>query len=113
MATSEILRTVTAFRKGEIDALTAARRITKLRFETTNPDDETFMPFRAIESDTDRFPVGEARRFCAPDYLQRVDSELATYLKVVTPELLKACDELIARFDGNSRNEQSPSSRLD
>lgn len=101
MAASEILHTVTALRKGEMDPLTAARRITKLRFETANPDDDVFMPFRAVASDTDRFPVGEARRSCAPDYLQRVDAELAAYLKEATPDLLKACDELIARFGEN------------
>lgn len=108
MATSEILDTVTAVRKGEIDPLTAARRITKLRFETANPDDDIFMPFRVVECDTDRFPVAEARSSYAPDYLQRMDAELAAYLKEATPDLLKACDELAARFGKDQANGISP-----
>ena len=100
MATSEIFLTATALRKGEIDPLVAAHRITKLRFETENPEDDVFMSFRAVDSDADRFPVGEARRSCSVDYLQRMDAELAAYLKEATPDLLKACDELIERFGG-------------
>jgi hypothetical protein len=100
MATSDIVLTAVSLRKGEIDPLTAARRITKLRFETANPDDDLFMPFRTVDSDTDRFPVGEVRRSCSPEYLQRADAELAAYLKEATPDLLKACDELIERYRG-------------
>lgn len=98
MVTSEIVFTALALRKGEVDALAAVRRISQLRLKTENPDDEVFMIFRAIESDTDRFPVGEARHSCSVDYLRRMDAELAAYLKDVMPDLLNSCDELIGRF---------------
>ena len=95
MAIADILRSAVALRRGEMDPVEAARCITKLRLETSCPDDDVFMAFRVVESDTDRFPLGEARYSCAPEYLERADAELATYLKEATPDLLKACDELI------------------
>lgn len=53
----------------------------------------------AVESETDMFPVGQARSLWDPDALRRADDELAPYLEVVREPVIEACLELRRMID--------------
>jgi hypothetical protein len=72
--------------------------ICSLRFAVGDPDNDVFMPIRAIESETDHFPLEEVRSRCAPDYLRRIDAEMQRYLSDARQDILDACKEIIRVF---------------
>jgi len=91
---AELVAVATAMTAGEMNLIEGVRKITALRHDVENPDDEIFMPIRAIESETDHFPLGAARAQCAPDYLKRADEEMGRYLADAEADILAACREI-------------------
>jgi hypothetical protein len=77
---AELVAVATAMIEGTMNLIEGARKITALRHEVENPDGEIFMIIRAIESETDHFPLGSVRAQCAPEYLKRADEEMQRYL---------------------------------
>lgn len=59
---------------------------------------KAFWAIRAIESETDHFPLGDARRECAPDYLKRMDGEMGRYIEGAREDILDLCHEIIQIF---------------
>lgn len=95
---SELLAVASAMLDGRMNLIEGARRVCALRHATGDPDNKVFMPIRAIESETDHFPIGETRLRCAGDYLQRTDDEMRRYLADAGEEILYACREIIRAF---------------
>jgi hypothetical protein len=95
---AELVAVATAMTAGEMNLIEGVRKITALRHDVENPDDEIFMPIRAIESETDHFPIGAARAHCAPDYLQRADEEMELYLADAKADILAACREIVRAY---------------
>lgn len=82
----------------EIDIVSASRTINKLRF-SADPEDELFLIFRAIDSDTDDYPVLESQRdLWNRESLKKLDEEVSHYLESVKPQVYEACREIIKRF---------------
>jgi len=81
-----------------MNLIEGVRKICSLRFTVGDPENDVFMPIRAIDSETDHFPIGEIRSRCAPDYLQRMDAEMQDYLSDARPYILEACKEIISVF---------------
>lgn len=92
---SELVAAATAMLNGALNPIEGARKICELRYQVGDPDNEVFMPIRAIESETDHFPIGENRNQCAPDYLQRMDEEMGRYLADARGDITSACREII------------------
>lgn len=80
---------------GEIDLIEGVRKICFLRNYTKFPDSKVFIPIRAIDSETDHFPIGEMRKFCSMEYLKRMDEEMHVYISNMKDEILKCCSEII------------------
>lgn len=59
---------------------------------------EHFTPFIAVDSETDRFPVGEVRTRWSQDALRRVDKEVAENEQFYRPCIEAACRELISKW---------------
>lgn len=95
---AELIAVANAMLDGKMDLIEGARKICSLRFAVGDPDNDVFMPIRAIESETDHFPLGEMRSRCAADYLRRTDAEMRRYLLDAQQDILKACNEIIRVF---------------
>lgn len=95
---AELVALATAMTAGEMNLIEGVRKITALRHYVENPDDEIFMAIRAIESETDHFPIGAARANCAPDYLKRADEEMERYLMDATADIHAACREILRTY---------------
>jgi hypothetical protein len=95
---SELVAVATAMIEDRLNLIEGARKICALRHQVGDPENEAFMPIRAIESETDHFPLGKMRDQCAADYLQRMDAEMNRYLADATQDILLACREIIHVF---------------
>ena len=95
---TELVTVAEAMIDGKMNLIEGVRKITALRHDVENPDDEIFMPIRAIESETDHFPIGAARTQCAPDFLKRADEEMERYLAEAKADILAACKEIVRAY---------------
>lgn len=95
---AELIAVANAMLDGKMDLIEGVRKICSLRFAVGDPDNDVFMPIRAIESETDHSPLGEMRSRCAPDYLRRMDAEMQRYLSDARQDILEACKEIIRIF---------------
>jgi hypothetical protein len=95
---TELVSVATAMINGEINLIEGIRKITALRHHVESPDGEIFIPIRAIESETDHFPLGRARMQCAPDYLKRADEEMERYVVDIKADIVVACREIVRAY---------------
>lgn len=94
----ELVAVAKAMLAGEIDLLEGARRICALRFAVEDPENEVFLTLRAIDSETDHFPLGAMRATCSPEYLKRADGEVHAYLGSAREDILQACRGIVEAF---------------
>jgi hypothetical protein len=94
----ELVELASAMLAGNVNLIEGVRRICALRFSIEDPENEVFLPIRAIESETDMFPLGTMRASCSPDYLRRADGEMQTYLVEARGDILQACREIVETF---------------
>lgn len=94
----EMVDVATAMLEGHMNLIEGVRKICVLRQSVGDPENEVFMPIRAIESETDHFPLGEMRAHCATDYLHRKDDEMTRYLADAKRDILTACKEIVRIF---------------
>lgn len=97
-ARAEIVSTAEAMLRGDVQLIEGCRRIWHLSHEMGDADNPVFLPIRAIESETDHFPLGEVRNRYAPDYLKRMDEEMERYLGQAREDILSSCREIIHAF---------------
>lgn len=83
---------------GSVNLVEGMRRICALRFAIEDSENEVFLPIRAMESETDSFPLGEMRLSCSEDYLKRADAEMESYLADSRHDILQACREIVRTF---------------
>ncbi len=95
---NELIAVANAMLDGEINLIEGVRKICSLRHAIGDPENDVFMPIRAIESETDHFPIGELRKQCSDDYLQRVDNEMQRYLAEAKEYIFTVCQEIIRVF---------------
>ena len=81
-----------------------ARRLAALRFEAAvREDDEDFMAFVAIDSETDEFPLGRVREEWSEEVLDRLQPEIDDAIVWARNFGDAACDALSRRFDVSLR----------
>ncbi len=95
---SKIVEVANAMLDGRMNLIEGVRSICALRHAIDLADNEVFMPIRAIESETDHFPLGEMRAHCSTDYLQRMDEEMRQYLDDASHDILAACSKIVRIF---------------
>ena len=74
------------------------RKICALRHVVGDAENEAFTVIRAIDSETDHFPLGKMRTECATDYLRRMDDEMQRYLADARGNIIAACKEIVLVF---------------
>lgn len=83
---------------GDLDLIQGVRQICDLRFCIDDPENDVFLVFRGVESETDLFPSESMRGNYSPDYLRRLDNEKGNYLSEAKHEILQACREIIRAY---------------
>ena len=99
---TELVAVAEAMIDGKMNLIEGVRKITALRHDVENADDPVFMPIRAIESETDHFPISAARAHYASDFLRRRDEELERYVADAKEDILTACREIIRVYSRTS-----------
>ena len=97
-ARGELVSTARAMISNEINLIEGLRKITSLRFDVGDPDNEVFLSIRGMESETDNFPIGAMRTNCSLEFLERMDREMANYLADAKDDILQSCRDIIATF---------------
>lgn len=104
MSTAEMQKAVFLARKivdGSIDPIEGCRQMVSLRVQQEIRDDQDFVTIRGFESETDEFPVGEARKHYDSEYLKKLDLKLKWYLDQMMPNLIEACQNIIKKYGGD------------
>jgi hypothetical protein len=94
----EIVSVSRSILAGEVNIIEGIRKICALRALLDNPEDEAFLPIRAIESETDHFPAGAQRANWAPESLKKLDQEAEEYLADARDDIFAACREIIRLY---------------
>ena len=94
----ELLELANAMLAGEVNLIEGVRKICSLRFAIGDSENEVFFPMRAIDSETDHYPLGEMRTKCNIDYLKQMDAEMACYLSNASQDILDACKNIIRTY---------------
>lgn len=82
-----------------ISLIEGCRSLVRLRADAEIPPSETLNVFVGVESETDDYPVGNARSEYAPELLARLDGEASKYLSQVRPVVIEACGEIIREIE--------------
>lgn len=104
--TKELIDLAQAMLDGKLDLIDGTQTICYLRRVISDPDNEIFLPFQLIESDTDRYPRGTARARCEEKYLKRVDRELAEYLRDAKQDIIDGCKNILETYGKNTDNSE-------
>jgi hypothetical protein len=94
----EIVSVSRSIMTGEINIVEGIRKICALRMFMDNPEDEVFLPIRAIDSETDHFPTGTQRANWAPESLKKLDQQVEEYLADAREDIYEACREIIRLY---------------
>ncbi len=88
-----------AIRSEKIGVIAGSRILNSLRFKLSEENDEDFMFFAGIDSETDYLPVDWERKNWSKDSLKEKDKEIAEIETFYKKSVISACENLIKRFD--------------
>ena len=91
-----------AIADGHIGVVEGSWKIRDLAFAGADVDDQMralFMPFVAVTSETDHFPIGEERANWDPDVLREKDREIRAYDEACRAQMVSHCRAFAARVD--------------
>ncbi|MCE5315832.1 MAG: hypothetical protein LLG04_00530 [Parachlamydia sp.] len=78
-----------------IDLIAGCRKICALARSTSLYNDRLIIPFRGADSETDDYPIGKVREFCATSYLEEMDKKKEEYLAEEGSNIREWCVNLI------------------
>lgn len=85
---------------GKVGIIAGSRVMSGLRFDVELPDDEDFLTFGAIDSETDALPVGPVRVHWSADALKEKDVEIQRCEELYRQDAIDACARLIRKLRG-------------
>ena len=88
----------TSMLHGDMDMIEGVRQICDLRLCVDDADNDVFLVFRGVESETDLFPSERIRSNYSTAYLMRLDNEKRDYILEAKQEIVQACREIIRVF---------------
>lgn len=98
-AFAELRAAVTDLKSGEVSFVEGVRRVLSVRRRIGAPDFDTdFMVLVAVDSQSDHLPVGGAKLFASPAWLQQSTQEERELRRQYETAVWAACDRLIERF---------------
>lgn len=94
----QLVAVATAMLEERLNLIEGIREICVLRHHVNDPENKVFITIRAIESETDHFPIGKMRDYCEANYLQQIDAERDQYLAGARRNILLACEKIVQVF---------------
>jgi hypothetical protein len=94
---TDVARAIIAGKRGICDG---CRALARLAFDLV-PDwrvDPDFVVFGALDSDADRFPLGDVRQRWHPDVLAELDAERERFEERAKQKVTTACHSVVSRF---------------
>ena len=82
----------------EIDILEGCRQIKLFRWDLSEEEQEYFLTFIVVASDTDTYPTPESRHLYSESFLKREDKQIQDYLEEAKPDIIASCYQLIERY---------------
>lgn len=95
---AELIHVAKAMVRGELGLIEGARLIGKLRYSTSDPDDDVFLGIIGFEAETDEFIIGAARKLYSPEYLSKIDGRMSDYIHREGAGVIQDCLAIIERF---------------
>ena len=95
---SEIVRVARGILDHSMGVVAGARLLSALCFRVSAENDPDFLTFTGIDSDTDRFPLGEVRSRWSSEALARYDDERLTAEAHWRKYAEGACTNLIQKY---------------
>ena len=84
---------------GESGIVAGARQLVGWRFDLGAEQDPDFTYFVGLDSETDGFPIGEARSRWSADALKSKDEQLRAYEASVRNVVFRICRNLIQKYE--------------
>ncbi|WP_236250411.1 DUF2489 domain-containing protein [Microbulbifer sp. ALW1] len=85
---------------GTIHYLEGAIELASLRFEVGIPEnDQDFLAFTVISSETDHLPIGPSRKYWSQEALVRHEPEIQKTIAWAKEISLSECKSIVARFN--------------
>lgn len=81
---------------GEFDPLLASRELVLMKNRLPNADSPAWEPLEGVASEVDGLPLGDERRFWAPEALREKDQEADSYRSLVKDVVRDALQALFA-----------------
>ena len=97
-ARRKIVETARKLLSGSLSFIEGARAITALSHKAKMNRDDDIVPFAAIDSETDAFPLGKVRELWNADALDRLQPDIDKAEEWVRDCAIQHCHNLIARF---------------
>lgn len=85
---------------GKLGLIEGVRQLVPLQNEIGNSNEEEFLVFKGVESETDELPIGEARNSWSEAALREKDAEIQEYEDQVRASVLDACRRFIQKYGG-------------
>jgi len=83
---------------GNIDVVEGSALLDRIRHEVDLAEDPVFDVFRGVASETDEFPIDEARKEYNPARLAELDQEKEKYVGLVKNTVVNAARQIIVRL---------------
>ncbi len=84
---------------GTVEIVQGCRDLVRLGSLASVSSYAAFRVIRAVESETDDYPLGDRREGYSAEILERLDKETAEYVARCRPAVLVACSELIEELE--------------
>jgi hypothetical protein len=97
---AEIVEVTEAILSEHLDLVTGCRKLSRL-LQRLGASNQAFAAIIGFESETDDYPLGEARQSYSAEYLERVDKQVAEYSERARASVLAACSDLVAKIRRN------------
>ena len=107
----DLVSTARAVLSGGMHPIAGIRQILSLSNAIGDAGEEVFASLRAIDSETDHFPVGDQRSNWDPEILKRVDEEIRDYLEDAKGDIAEACNEVVKHYGQISTKQLDPLDR--
>ncbi len=100
-----VVEAASAILRGQLGIIEGSRLLCSLGFRVSLLDhDPDFLPFIAIDSETDHLPIGDVRHHWATDALANKDQEIQAAEAFHREDAIAGCERLLARFGSTSND---------
>lgn len=98
----EVVYLVNSFLEGKTGAIEISRKIIRLSYDLGIQDSDEISVFKALESQTDHFPIGALRNNYSDERLKEIDEETKDYEDYYKESVTDVCLKLIDKYSTES-----------